>query len=418
MRKNWALITVIFFLILAIIFISKKSLNSRFQIQNSKLWQIQSIDTVKYSRDMASQHLNNPSFDSEIENQVKKIAETGATHIALGTPYDERFVPFLKRWVNISRKYGLKIWFRGNFSGWEEWFNEKLISRDEHKKLLEEFIKNNGDLFADGDYFTSCTECENGGEGDPRKTGDVEGFRQFLIDEYLITKSQFRLIGKNVYSNYFPMNYDVATLIMDKDTTTKLGGIVVIDHYVDTPEKTSKDASILAEKSGGKIVIGEFGAPIPDIHGEMSQSKQAEWIDKTLSLLYENKNVVGVNYWTGFGGSTKLWNDDGTNRQAVEIIAKYYNPKLIKGYVIDETGKPINNVELTTNNISTSTNKYGQFILPILENGNIDIVSFGYYRQQAHISTIDKIAKITLKKINPDFWYNLQKVIHSVILVP
>jgi hypothetical protein len=293
-----------------------------------RYWPVQAIDTVKYSRDVARQYLNNPVFDEVINGQVAKIASAGATHVAISTPYDDEFIPYMERWVNAARANGLKVWFRGNFSGWEGWFDYPKISRVEHLDQLKEFIAGNGDLFADGDIFTACTECENGGPGDPRANGDVIGFRQFLIDEYRTGREAFRLVDKNVVSNYFPMNGDVAKLIMDKPTTQALGGVVVIDHYVKTPEILDQSINDLALSSGGKIVVGEFGAPIPDIHGRLTDSEQADWIDRAFKRLAHNPNVIGVNYWTGVGGSTGLWREDGAAKPAAEIITAWF--KMLK----------------------------------------------------------------------------------------
>jgi hypothetical protein len=414
--KNWALIIIIVFLIAMIVFVIKKNKELPFISQNTRFWQIQAIDTVKYSRDMAGQYLNDSSFDVTIESQVSKIAATGVTHIALGTPYDQRFVPFLKRWVDSARQHNLKIWFRGNFSGWENWFEYKSITRDEHKELLKEFIKNNGDLFEDGDIFSSCTECENGGPGDPRQTGDTTGFRQFLIDEYQIGKNSFRLIGKNVTTNYFPVNYDVAYLVMDKETTQALGGVVVIDHYVGSPEKTNNDVNLLAKKSGGKIVIGEFGAPIPDIHGNMTEKEQADWIHKTFLLLSQNKNVIGVNYWTGFGGSTKLWNNDETGRLAVKTITDFYTPKVLSGVIKNEAGIPIIDAILKNQEQSVKTNKYGQFSIPFLAD-EIEVVVFadGYFPSSITNISDEKSVTAILKKQNESGFFKLQKLLYQSI---
>jgi len=293
--------------------------------QKKPIFEIRSIDTVKYSRDVAGQMLDNDEFDTQIQIQVSGIASTGASHIAISTPYDERFVPFLQRWVKQARAYGLKVWFRGNFSGWERWFEYEKIDRETHKKLMEEFILKNPDLFEDGDIFTSCPECENGGEGDPRQTGDVSGFRKFLIDEYNISSESFGKINKKVYTGFYSMNYDVATLIMDRETTTKLGNVVVIDHYVKSPQKLASDVEIIARQSGGKVVLGEFGAPIPDIHGQMTEKEQAQWIETSLSLLSKSPNLLGINYWVSVGGSTQLWSPKGEKREAVEVITKYFN---------------------------------------------------------------------------------------------
>ena len=287
-------------------------------------WGFQSIDTMKYSRDLSREKLNDPTFDLIIDRQIKQIADTGVTHVAIATPYDEEFLPILKRWTKYARQYDLKIWFRGNFSGWEEWFGHKKITRADHLQMTEEFILKNGEIFEDGDIFTACPECENGGPGDPRFNGDAQGHRKFLTDGYELTKRAFVEIGKNVKSNYNSMNGDVAMLIMDRATTTKLDGVVVVDHYVRDPEDLVSDIDKYAKMSGGKVVLGEFGAPIPDLHGEMSEVEQAEWLETTMNLLSRSENVIGMNYWVNVGGSTQLWDGAGNERAAVNILQKYY----------------------------------------------------------------------------------------------
>ena len=289
------------------------------------LWSIRSIDTMKYSRDIAREKSGDASFDKVIEQQVKSIAETGASHIGVATPYDEEFIPYLTRWVNMARKYKLKVWFRGNFSGWEQWFDHDRITRSQHLQLTTKFITSNPNLFEDGDIFTPCPECENGGPGDPRMNGDVIGHKQFLIDSTRVGKDAFVVIRKNVEVGYHSMNYDVAMAVMDKETTAAVGGIVAIDHYVSSSEKMIKDIDVIKERSGGKIFLGEFGAPIPDLNGKMTEDQQAEWLKTTLDLLVKNNSIVGLNYWVNVGGSTQLWEDDGKARKAVEILTSYYS---------------------------------------------------------------------------------------------
>lgn len=295
-----------------------------FAEKKEPLWEFRSVDTVKYSRDVAGQMLDKPEFDSVIEQQTADIAALGATHIALGAPYDQKYAPFLARWVKAARENNLKVWFRGNFSGWENWFGFKRIDREEHKKLLREFIINNPYLFEDGDIFTSCPECENGGPGDPRLNGDSEGHKKFLIEEYKISNESFGKIGKKVNSGFYSMNYDVAKLIMDKETTQALGNVVVIDHYIKNAAEVAKDGKEIAEMSGGKVILGEFGAPIPDIHGDMTEAEQSKWIETVLAEAAKTDEIIGVNYWVNVGGSTGLWNDDGTRRKAADTIRAFY----------------------------------------------------------------------------------------------
>jgi hypothetical protein len=287
-------------------------------------WHFRSIDTMKYSRDPSREKLNNPQFKTIINEQVKQIAETGATYVAIATPYDEEFLPILKQWIQAARDNHLHVWFRGNWSGWEQWFGYAPITRAEHIEKTKQFVLNNPSLFQDGDIFSACPECENGGPGDPRTNGDVQGHKQFLIDEYHVTKAAFKQIQKNVASNYNSMNGDVARLIMDKQTTSELGGLVVIDHYVATPEQLVADIKQFARQSGGKVILGEFGVPIPNIQGKMTEEEQAAWIRSALTMMLATKELIGVNYWTNMGGSTALWDEKGNPKKAVQEITKVY----------------------------------------------------------------------------------------------
>ncbi len=111
---------------------------------------------------------------------------------------------------------------------------------------------------------------------------------------------------------------------MDKETTRALGNMVVIDHYIKDPVKVTKDAQAIAKTSGGKVVLGEFGAPIPDIHGDLSEEDQAKWIEQALSAASKAPEIIGVNYWVSVGGSTRLWNDDGTRRKAADTVKNFF----------------------------------------------------------------------------------------------
>lgn len=322
------LLVIMIAIVVLILFLEHKS-----EPGASTIWDFQSIDTMKYSRDLSRQKLHDKSFDLVIDNQIKDIAGTGANYVAIDTPYDDEFVPILERWAQVARKYNLKIWFRGNFSGWEGWFGYSKIDRQTHLAKTRQFILNHPNIFEDGDIFTACPECENGGPGDPRETGDIIGHREFLIDEYAITKSAFKQIGKNVASNYDSMNGDVASTIMDKATTKALDGIVTIDHYVATPEQLAAKVHQIALQSGGRVVLGEFGAPIPDINGDMTQGQQAAWISQALTLLVKSPDIIGMNYWTSFGSSTALWSADGSEKKAVSIIRNFYSTKFVRGVI-------------------------------------------------------------------------------------
>lgn len=379
-------------------------------------WQVQSIDTMKHSRDLAREKLYDESFDETIDFQMKNISELGATHVAIGTPYDEEFLPILTRWVSYARKYNLNVWFRGNFSGWEEWFDYDEIDKDEHHALLEEFILKNPTLFQDGDIFTSCPECENGALGDPRHTGRVTEFREFLIDEYETANDAFEKINKDVSANYYSMNGDVARLIMDKETTTALDGIVVIDHYVKTPEQLVEDIRQYANNSGGKVVLGEIGVPIPDIHGGMTEEMQSQWLKEAFTQIAKEEAVLGINYWVLTGGSTEIWPEGKNKREIADVISTFYKPATVSLKITNELGSAI----------SGATVKVGHNTFIADSKGNVEIAAppgfdevvisaDGYKSYSQRISNPNDQDSIILSQERESLLFRILKFIRSLL---
>lgn len=371
-----------------------------------RFWAVQSVDTMKFSRDTAREMLTKPEFDIVIEQQISDIAKTGATHVAIGTPYDEEFVPFLKRWVAVARKYNLNVWYRGNFSGWEGWFEYKKIGREEHLKLTEAFIKKHPDLFEDGDIFVSCPECENGGPGDPRMNGDAEGHKKFLIEEYILVKKLFADMDKHVIANYYSMNGDVARLIMDRKTTKALDGVIAIDHYVKSSRQLLTDISEYAKQSGGRVVLGEWGAPIPDIHGPMTEEEQAAYIDESFKILLESDDIEAINYWVSRGGSTELWKSENEPKLGAAALTKYFKPYVIRGTITDPNGRKLDEITITTTE-KTALASDGEYSIGALKGDQVTVIKQGYttatftpfYGDDNEITY-----NVTLEKIDKTMW--------------
>lgn len=359
--------------------------------------QIRSIDTMKFSRDLVREKVNDLSFNEVIDSQMKYIVDSGATHVTIDAPYDQEFLPMISRWVLSARQYKLNVWFRGNFSGWEGWYEYPRIDRATHLKKTQEFILNNPDLFADGDIFTACPECENGGPGDPRN-GDVEGYRKFLFDEYDVTTKAFEKIDKKVHSNFLSMNGDVAELIMDRETTKRLGGLVTIDHYVKTPERTVEDIIRLAEKSGGKIVLGEVGVPLTDLHGNMTEKEQAEWLARAFAKFEKIPDLIAVNYWVNAGGTTGLWEYDGKPRLGSSVLKNYFLHKTASGKILNTAGKPISDATVTVFDEAFPVNPDGTFTVPFLLDGQkVQINAIGYISEEYVISADSNSRNIVIK---------------------
>ncbi len=404
-----------FFIALAVLSLVMLFTAPKAQAATVPWWNVQAIDTMKYSRDPSAQYLSNmPELNKISDQMAKDIAATGATHMVVDTPYDDQFLPILKVWVAAARKYNLHVWYRGNWAGWESWFGYAPITRDQHYQKTQDFLTNHPDLFQEGDIFSACPECENGGPGDPRLNGDVAGHRAFLIKEYQMMTKTFRDIGKNVQVNYNSMNGDVAQLVMDKDTTTALGGIVVIDHYVKTPTELNYDISKIAKNSGGKVILGEFGAPIPDIHGNMTDAQQADWIKQSLNLLAGNTDLAGLNYWTNMGGSTAIWTDKGVAKPAVAVITSYFTPQTIDGTVSNTLGNSVEQAIIQTAEKRVVSTK-GSYELPFINSDEIvTIAASGYVTQTMPVSQLKDHPQLILEADNPNLWFRIRSWIKNL----
>lgn len=330
---------------------------------SDRFFTIQSVDTMKYSRDRA----RNPFNEIDIPALVERVAAMHVTHISISTPYDEEFYPVLKAWVDESRKYNLKIWFRGNWSGFEGWFGyPKMTDPKEHHRLTAEFIRKHPELFEEGDIFTPAPEPENGVIGDPRVSkDDGAAFNQWLIDSYNTCVEGMQAIGKTTTCGYFSTNGDVAHHIT-KDTYQRIGNIIVIDHYVKDLNRMRNDIITLNTKYGLKVVLGEFGAPILDINGSMTEHQQALFVKNLFYEFLKVKHIVhGVNYWVIFDGPTSLYKGIGnatTMKHAGYIVKRYYKPIVVTGQIKDTKGNPVPDALVSFSpSLKTTTDSNGNF---------------------------------------------------------
>jgi hypothetical protein len=313
----------------------------------TSLFPYQCIDTMKVSRDRArDQSVTQPV----IAEEVRIIKSLGANCVALGTPYDEEFVPFLHLWVAEARKAGLSVWFRGNHSSWEGWFSyPDDQTPDKHIEQTVRFIRSHPDLFADGDMFSANVEPENGNPFHPVDSDEKrERLRQYLIKEQTLVKRAFTAIRKDVLTSRISMSGGVAKSVLDEKTLLALDNTVTIDHYVHTPEEMTDYITYFTESGTNRIVIGEFGAPIPDLNGEMDDTTQAAFVDHLLwELFLARKHVDAINYWTLTESSTALLSEDMNPKPVSEILKKYYLPEEILMTVTDTKGTPLPDARIT-----------------------------------------------------------------------
>jgi len=365
---SFFILTVILFFIIGSFVVGKSPVKFGIpghESSGTTLWQYQCVDTMKTSRDRARNWQQAQDAHADTARQVRAIKSLGANCIAIDTPYDKEFLPYLKTWVKEARKNKLHIWFRGNFSSWEGWFDyPKGMSSEDLFAKTTDFITENPDLFEDDDIFTPAPEGENGGPFNQVEKDEHEAYRKFLLTEHQITKDAFTKIGKNVDVNWMSMNGGLAKRMFDQETIDGLGKVVTLDHYIKTAPEMGEFIDYFANKYGAKTIIGEFGAPIPEINGAMTEDEQANFIDSLFQELYKKKsNVIGVNYWVIYDSSTALYNQDFSERKAADVVRKYFNPNIIKGKVVDEKGKALPGVFVKLFNTpdTTTTDKDGNF---------------------------------------------------------
>lgn len=385
------------------------------------MFEVQAVDTMKYSRDAARNEL----VTKQIPQMVELVARMNPTHIAIATPYDEEFYPVLKLWVDEARKHNLKVWFRGNMSSWEGWFDHKRYDDPRtHHADIRSFILQHPDLFKSGDIFTPAPEPENGGFGDPRQSEDTrQKFFDFLPESYRNCKESFSQIGVAVTCGYFSTNGDVAKMIPTY-VYEQSGGVQVIDHYVRTPEELVRDIQALYDRNHLPIVLGEFGLPIPDIHGSLSDAQQDRSIRETFAELAKHRDIIrGINYWTAFGGSTKIFSDSFQPKPAAKTITEYFSPVRVYGRVLDEWDEPVADAIVEIDGLSqeqsTSLGEYS--VLTMQSNRKLVARKDGYFttRTRTPFSELGVEEKLDIHLIKRDrsLWERILIFFHRFGLV-
>lgn len=329
------------------------------------IWEVRSFDTMKTSRDLARAKLYDITYDQEIDKQVQGIKALGANYVALGTPYDKEFVPYLKRWVRAARKHNLKVWYRGNFSGYEGWFEyPKNVSPDQLLQKSEIFIAAHEELFQDGDIFDLCPECENAGHWpQPKKNSE---YNAFLQRKHKVLTAAFERLGKDVNISYPSIIGGRAKEVLDAETIKVHGNVVALDHETASSRNYGEYIEYFQKNFQAKTVFSELGAPIPDLHGSMTQEQQAAFLKKVLDELYRHPyDVLGLNYWVYNVGTTAIVNKDGTPRKAASVIESYFKPGWIQGRVVNTLKEGLADSKVFLNNtFHTKTNQDGFYSLP------------------------------------------------------
>ncbi|HEX8923692.1 MAG TPA: hypothetical protein VF828_03085, partial [Patescibacteria group bacterium] len=294
----------------------------------------QSVSSMKETKDKVCGQ-DDGTF---INNWVAKAKELGANYVAVETPYDSPScgdsLLYTKAWISAIRSAGLKVWHRHMFLGFEGIYNTTKSKQDYLSKVAG-YIKNNPDMFREGDIFTPQPEPQNGGingltgcDQNVCMFDSIAGFNQWLRDAMDTTNTAFDSIGLGgkIKVGYFGLDGFIVWGsnnpdwhgVLEDATVAKMGNLT-IDHYPELINQTMQQGlnELTAKYPNTPIIIGEWGsAGTGDVELQVQSS---------MGAAAATKNVVGFNYWhLGMGGNEALINSDFTNRVQFKDVESFY----------------------------------------------------------------------------------------------
>lgn len=296
-------------------------------------WAVKSIDTQ-----IVSKHW--PHVPKEaIREQVAMLKALDTNFIAVGTPYDR--VDELKAWADAIHNEGLNVWFRSHWAAWEgDDGKPRTLAPDDYLIQTEKFVRQNPDLFRPGDAFTAAVEPEQVGIGLGYRFLSWNQYRQFILDQVAVSNRAFHAIGLEgkIYTNWISVNGWVVENEFTPELVKKLG-LITVDHFgpqsqnmgeYDSPayiaETVGSDLDRMHKKFNVPFLLGEWGY---QIHQDVSDSLQAETVQKTLDTLSNKNYIVGINYWSHMGHHSRIIDDkqgsDLKYRQAANVLKAMFS---------------------------------------------------------------------------------------------
>ncbi len=294
---------------------------------------IQSIDSMKDTKDTIC---GQRPLDW-INKWLDKAVELGANYVAISTPYENPScgdaLSYTKTWVKAIRAHGMHVWHRHMPLSFEGIYSTPKTTGNNYLDLISNYIKNNPDLFENGDIFTPIPEPQNGGiQGITYCANSVcqfqsaAQFNQWLRDAMTTAKNAEQAIGKDMKIGYYGFDGFVAWGdknpdwhgILEDSTVAQMGNIT-IDHYPELVGETM-DQSLTALQTKyptTPIVIGEYGT----VNGQNVDQE----VQDTMTAA-KNHKVVGFNYWQfgPSGSGEQLINTDFSNRSSFYKVQSFY----------------------------------------------------------------------------------------------
>ena len=111
----------------------------------------------------------------------------------------------------------------------------------------------------------------------------------------------------------------------------------------------------------------------------MTELEQRDWLAKLFVKLDKLDNLDGINYWLSYGGSTPLWDPNGKERLAAEVVRNAFGGNTLRAKLVDRKGVIITDAEVISLGETYLVDTNGVFSLPYLYEGQtLEISAKGY----------------------------------------
>lgn len=299
-----------------------------------------SIDQMKQTQDAG----NNPMPIDKILSIVLKDKELGAEYVAIATPYDTPNAMSgpaqAKMWCDAIRAQGLKVWHRHSWASDEGFYGVAKQVTNDRIQDTKNWILDNPTLFKNGDMFTPKPEPQNMGivgvnahtGNAPHRFANTAAFNKWLRDMMFTCKEAFTTLGLQVEVGYWGFDGFIVCGYNNPDWTGKsflepatvqaMNNIICADHYPSLVGKPMSDFLAVFKKTWptAKLFLGEYGAAqISTIEGQIAEIKAS------MTAMYADPVVIGINYWhMGPGGTEALLNDDYTKKLSFDVVKGFF----------------------------------------------------------------------------------------------
>lgn len=301
-------------------------------------WTIQSIDVMKYSKDLVC----NPPSITMINTLTDRIVTAGANFVAISTPYDNpdcgSAINLTTAWVTSARAKKLHVWHRHMGLAFEGIYGvTKTKNLTAYTQQIVDYITNNADLFQDGDIFTPTPEPDSAGINGVTycsiicQFSSIDEYNSWIQSTQSAVKATFARLNKHVKVGYYgesgfivwgENNPDwIGRGFLTQKTVDSMDGVIAMDTYPETFGGNMANSLNGAHTRwpNAHLVVGEWGT----ITSSTNDQKIAEVID-TMGAT-ERTYVDGINYWNlGPSGREGLLDATFNPLPAFQTIKDFY----------------------------------------------------------------------------------------------